>query len=235
MAEPLVFPQAFQQQTSEWERKSKLFGQQQQASQQKMNQIQERLTALTPKATRTAQRAATILTLGEGGVPLVFSGEEARIAKEIDTLEAQLPAMKQEFLKSIFYTDLYSQLPYMISKGAVSSEAEALSSMSLPDLTDSEMAQVKSDIGKLLASRSSTEMTIPELAPTTPTKTDMPPLQPPSRPQLVVSLNKIAVQDILKQNNEPTQEEIIYSLDGKSYWNTKLKKWRSIKELNEHN
>ena len=44
-----------------------------------------------------------------------------------------------------------------------------------------------------------------------------------------------AVQDILKQNNEPTQEEIIYSLDGKSYWNTKLKKWRSIKELNEHN
>lgn len=40
-----------------------------------------------------------------------------------------------------------------------------------------------------------------------------------------------AVQDILKQNNEPIEEDIIYSEDGRSYWNKEKKKWRPIKEL----
>lgn len=131
--------------------------------------------------------------------------EEERVKQ----ITEEIPAFQSEFLKYIFYEDLYSIVPPLIITGAANSVEEALDYISVPsDLDPEELAAVRDEIAQLLASRSkltAEPQEIPELA------TEgiaYPELVAPVEVRAVpVTISQLSTQEIMKALKAPQVPE----------------------------
>ena len=192
----------FNKKLAEWEKQSKLYFEQYQTSQKKIDSLNKEYTeAVVPKTEEqyTAmtgwQKFRYLVNPLEAGEVLAIPRQEASAAY----YKKYLPIYKQEQDKAEFYYRVYNELPYVISAGQITSPEDALSKLpqtTLSSLSDAE----RNDLRVIISDMITTLTGIPEMARDI-EEVELPELVPPTEvlpSKVEVTLQRLTVEAIIK-------------------------------------
>ena len=199
-------PDAFRRSLTDWSEQFLAYEGRNQILQQQITSLGNEVNRLMPLAAKHEERVGQAMSMGTEIAVLGrwFLTPEMKFAKQqVSELEKQLVAANNQFKENLFFLDLYSIVPALLSSGNINSVDESLAAISTADISPDTIAFAKKQISALLSSRDRGTLLsgLPGIDEELTEEPDieMPPLQPPTETKVVpLSIHRVSVQNLVK-------------------------------------